>query len=376
MERSLLIQEAAEKSTELRDTLTLIQDAETRIKQVIFHSFLTNGSVEAIILRLIEETMKDLPESEDKAKYGEDLKANANHWLMVARYTNAVLEKAQTSKPEVVMPLQVDGQTDEDAYRRVAVMFEKGQPRQENYFAEALMATKQLASEMAGEPFRSSRVEFRGLEVKTNISIRAAAERRIRDQIHQAENSKITAVNRFIWISGHADCSKRCQPWQSRLYSTDGTSGTLEGHKYVPIEEATESNWVTTKTGKRWNNSILEGFNCRHYVIPFVPGTVPAIKYDPKIVERERAITERMRVMEQEIVKGKTLHKLLIEAERDNRLGIPRHQVVIAKANVRERYLAMNEKYQAFCHANQRAYYSWRTQILVDRSAGSKNIED
>jgi transposase-like protein len=370
LERYLKVEDAANKSEELRKTITLIQDAETRIKQVIFHSFLTQDHVEATIVRIIEETVKDLPENADKDKYAEDLKSNANHWLVIVKHSGMVLDALGTGTPRVLMP------TDKAEYKQIAALFERGQPREANYQQEVLRLTKTIAKEMAGTSFKSSTVDYKGLTMRTNISLRAAAERRIRDQIHHDDNARVIAENVLVWISGHVDCSDRCEPWQSKLYSTNGKTGTIEGHKYIPLETAINSNWVTTKAGKRWNNSILEGFNCRHYTIPFVPGTVPVIKYDPKIVARERAITARMRKMERDIITGKTLHRLLVEAERDNKLNLPKHAISDTKRQVVEMYRQMNEQYQAYCKENDRAYYPWRTQIQVDRQEAEKAVDE
>ena len=161
--------------------------------------------------------------------------------------------------------------------------------------------TKELAKQMAEKPFKSSTVSFGGLEMRTNISLRAAVERQVRDQIHRSDVDAIISTNRFVWISSHADASKRCEPWQGRLYSTDGSSSEIDGHQYIPLEVATQSNIVTTRNGTVYNNSVLVGFNCRHYVIPYVPGTVPVIQYDKQIVARERKVTEVV-AMEREII--------------------------------------------------------------------------
>lgn len=365
MERYLKISEAAENSKELRDTLTLIQDAETRIKGLIFHSFLAFDNVEVIIFRIIDETIKQMPDSEDKEKYKNDLLANANHWMMIAQIGH--VKFLELGMPTIKAEYQINGEINEIAYQQFSAMFEKGQPRQADYNTEVLRLTKTILNSMVDEPFRSSTVDYKGLVMKTNLSIRAAAERRIRDKIHQEDIDATTKGNRLVWISSHADCSERCEPWQGKLYSTDGTSGEIEGHKFIPLEIATNSNIVATRAGRQWNNSILVGFNCRHYSIPFVPGTIPVIRYDEKIIERERGITENMRKMEREIIKEKTRHKLLVEAEKNNNLNLPKHHIALLKRESIAKYQAMNERYQKYCNSRGRAYHPWRTQILVEK---------
>jgi len=366
MERYLKISEAVEKSQELKETLTLIQDAETRIKSIVFHSFLTSDNgVEVIILRIIDEAINKLPDSEDKEHYKNDLLANANHWLMIARIGN--IKAQELRMPTIKIELRDNGTINEWAYKQFSTMFEKGQPRQADYSSEVLRLTKTMLNGIVNDPLKAFTVNYEGLVMKTNISIRAAAERRIRDKIHQEDINAINKENPLVWISSHADCSERCEPWQGRLYSTDGTSGEIEGHKFIPIEVATNSNMIITSLGKQWNNSVLVGFNCRHYTIPFVPGTVPVIRYDEKIVAREREITKTMREMEREIIKEKTRHKLLVEAEKNNNLNLPKHSITRLIREAATKYRTLSAKYQNFCNSRGRAYHTWRTQILVDR---------
>lgn len=148
---------------------------------------------------------------------------------------------------------------------------------------------------------------------------------------------------------------------------------TLEGHKVYLLSDATNSNIVTTRNGNVWNNSILVGFNCRHYTIPFVPGTVPIIKYDPKIIEKEREITSMQRKYERAIVNGKTYHKLLVRAEKDGSSSMSKKKLARKKQEARNYYLTMNEKYKAFCSDNKRAYYPWRTQTMINNEFKEEN---
>ncbi len=81
---------------------------------------------------------------------------------------------------------------------------------------------------------------------------------------HEAQQDSIEQMRKdgvkLVWASTHVDCSRRCAPWQGKLYSLDGTYGEINGKKYQPLENATDI-WYTTKAGKRWKNGLL-GFNC------------------------------------------------------------------------------------------------------------------
>lgn len=101
-----------------------------------------------------------------------------------------------------------------------------------------------------------SKDEIKGADGRT---LRASAEMHVR---YEAQRNSIADMRRagvkLAWASTHRDCSPRCAPWQGKLYSLDGTSGTTEeGYPYQPLENATN---ILTKNGK-WFNGLF-GFNC------------------------------------------------------------------------------------------------------------------
>lgn len=92
-------------------------------------------------------------------------------------------------------------------------------------------------------------------------SLRNLSEMEVRYHDHLDNIDELKASGaRLVVCSSHADCSDRCAPWQGRIYSLDGTSGVVDGHRYVPLETATDV-WYTTKAGRRYKNGLL-GFNC------------------------------------------------------------------------------------------------------------------
>lgn len=140
------------------------------------------------------------------------------------------------------------------------------------------------------KPQYSSRVNLRNI---AEMTVRYERQKEHLDSIRQGGE-------RLVWIEPHANCSKRCEPWQGRLFSLDGTSGRIEGIPYVPIEAATDQ-FYTTKTGRTYKNGCITGYNCRHKTIPFKgaqsrPDTIPA-----SIVEKKRKEEERQRSMERRI---------------------------------------------------------------------------
>lgn len=102
-------------------------------------------------------------------------------------------------------------------------------------------------------------------------SLRNLAEMEVRYQGHKDEIEELKASGeKLVLCSTHADCSERCAPYQGRLYSLDGTSGEIDGIKYVPLEYATNNprDRYTTKAGRTYQNGLL-GFNCRHKLTPY-----------------------------------------------------------------------------------------------------------
>lgn len=180
-------------------------------------------------------------------------------------------------------------------------------------------------------------------------SLRNKAEMTARNDYHgkQLDDFKGKGVN-LVVCSVHSDCSKRCAPWQGKIYSLDGTSGTTaDGRKYIPLSTATDI-YATTKAGKVWKNGLL-GFNCRHKLYEYREGITI-----PRVSERERrkdyAITERQRQYERAIRE--------LKAERDTTLDAERRKKDRAKIT------ALTEKYIKFSKKNNRAFYPDRIKII------------
>ena len=185
--------------------------------------------------------------------------------------------------------------------------------------------------------------------VKHINSLRNRAELEVRYTGHLENIEKLKEQGVHLVISSsHADCSERCQPWQNRVFSLDGTSGTApDGRKYVPLEDATDI-YYTTKTGKRWKNGLL-GFNCRHFLVPYKDG----YKFPKPNVKEERkqyGITVKQRQLERNVRYWRT--KAVYYK------GTPMEKQAKARA------VSWNNRYIAFSKANGRAYYPSRTKIL------------
>lgn len=188
-------------------------------------------------------------------------------------------------------------------------------------------------------------------------TLRNRAEMEVRYQYHldTIEDFKTRGINLVI-ASTHADCSERCRPWQGRVYSLDGTSGTTDdGRKYVPLEQATDV-YYTTKAGKTYKNGLL-GFNCRHFLVEYKSGyRFP--NPDPEEERKQYAITVKQRQMEREVRKWRII--------RDVNKGIDRERYLKA----RKKAIAANRAYEAFSKKHNRAFYPSRVDITIEAFAG------
>lgn len=178
-------------------------------------------------------------------------------------------------------------------------------------------------------------------------SLRNLAEMEVRynDHLESIEALKKSSV-KLVVCSSHADCSERCAKWQGRIYSLDHTYGKINGHYYVPLEEATDV-WYTTKAGRRYKNGLL-GFNCRHYLKEYTGELLPTVSEKER--KKQYEITERQRTLERAARKW--------EAEANTQKGITSSGYKAARAKAEQAY----DEYLKFCKDNKRAAYPIRAK--------------
>lgn len=188
-------------------------------------------------------------------------------------------------------------------------------------------------------------------DVSGRNSLRNRAEMEVRYDNHLESISKLKeGGNKLVVASSHADCSQRCSPWQGRVYSLDGTSGTTpDGRKFVPLEEATDI-YYTTKAGRTYKNGLL-GFNCRHYLMPYKDGLKPP-KPNKELERKEREITQRQRELERNVRLWRT--RALEYKNVDYN----------AYRQAKEQAIKWNKYYIEFSKNNGRAYYPSRTKLI------------
>lgn len=206
-----------------------------------------------------------------------------------------------------------------------------------DYIKQVQDAWRELATSEAKDSY-SERVSLRNIAEMT--------------ERWKAKQEEIEALrdNDLVWISTHANCSERCQPWQGKLYSISGRTGTIDGIQFQPLRNATDI-FYTTKEGKTYRNGCISGFNCRHTLSVYAKGNKP-IEVSDKVIAKYRAIEENQRAMERAIREKRALAIGLKD--------INRPQARFFASQSKELY----EQYKAYCDKNKVAYYPARCKVF------------
>lgn len=184
---------------------------------------------------------------------------------------------------------------------------------------------------------------------RNTLRNRAEMEVRYKGHLDQINGMRSSGV-KLVIASTHSDCSDRCRPWQGRVYSLDGSSGTTDdGRSYVPLETATDV-YYTTKAGVTYKNGLL-GFNCRHYLTPYKSG-LRFPQWGNKTEDRQYDITKKQRYMERSVRKYKYRAEMYKGQDAD------------AYKEARRKIVLWEKKYADFCKNNHRAIERTRTTIL------------
>ena len=236
----------------------------------------------------------------------------------------------------------------------------------QTYFGDMQKAVKQAMA------------DFEALEVKpkyyANVNPRNIAEMSVR--FNEYKRQKRELINQgveLVLVPSHANCSKRCQPFQGRVYSLNGTSGFIDGRHYIPIEEVSDNMTYTSKNTGRTYPCGLFSYNCRHFMTPYQKGmNIERIPDD--VIERRRELEMEQRKMERNIrsMREKAeLYRILYKHSKDEQM-----RKIARGAELKARNL--KAKYIAFSQENHIAYIPTRLQILAGenryvRTVGKKD---
>lgn len=340
---------------------SLIDDLQTQLKILIVLAIMSGwtwAAVNMAIGKIIQEADEiEIPELRERSKrsllnfatveyrklssatQGIDLK-------LVDKVENYVEKPTQRTAESLVQAMSQNGMS-------VDGVMEYGQSQGQWWTIE------QPLKEFSKDYMKKVRSAFSDLaqssakdDYASNVSLRNISEMTVRYERKLEEIDKLKAEGKnLVWISAHANCSKRCQAAQGKLYSLDGSSGKIDGHKYRPLEDVTEV-YTTTKAGKSYRNGIIYGFNCRHYLIPYNDGNKP-IQVPADIVAKQREINDMQRAMERRV---RDLRELAVTTPlKEDRTW--------ARKNAVKAY----EEYKNYCRKNKVAYYPSRVQVWSEQ---------
>lgn len=327
----------------------LIEDTETEIKLLIKEEMLKQSGFKKIndkVVKLISSAIDELESKELKEVAERSLLDYATRVYYYLERTFKSLNLARIWALNAVLRGQQTIQQTRIVNKMMAEEVNKGYARAvplgiyaKDYMKQVKDRLEYLSKVVAKDDY-SERVSLRNI---AEMQVRAEEkEKKLKNLVDKGVN--------LVWIVPHANCSKRCEPWQGKLYSLDGTYGSIDGIKYQPLKNAMDV-YETTKSGKIYKNGCISGFNCRHQLEPYKDGNEPT-EIPAKVIDREREINDKQRYLERGVRDWKEKAVLL--------KGIDNESYAFARKKARE----WNSKYIQYSKANNVAYYPSRVDIL------------
>lgn len=164
----------------------------------------------------------------------------------------------------------------------------------DKYYREVHKETKQLLANFTELT--------EGKQYLIRVNPRSISEMNVRFQAYQAQKQKLISDGvKLVYVPPHSNCSKRCQPYQGKVYSLTGQREQYDRGTAIPIEDVAENVTVQGKRDpSRTYYAGLFSYNCRHRMRPYHDGQF--LEVIPKdVIESTRKIEQRQREMEREI---------------------------------------------------------------------------
>ena len=324
---------------------------ELQIKETVLHDLLNGQDKQETfqkIKRIIAEFVGKIHDVNVRLQFEKGLSQGA-----VKIYRQTADRLRQTSE-SLAVPIVYLGAI---VFGRRKPLSPAGSSEMREYLFEDRIEVPELRKKVKAELERLI-ADISDVEIKDvrGSTLRNLAEMHVRREYQQTSIKQMRANGvKLVWASTHVDCSKRCFPWQGKLYSLDGTYGKTEtGVSYQPLENAVNVSY-TTRSGKTYMNGLL-GFNCRHRLIPYNDKQEPPKGFTREQTEKAVKLDEQQRKMEREIRKVKQRAFLLRgvqDVEKD------------AAGNLFAQARKMTEEYRAFCRKNNRVAMIFRTQVTT-----------
>lgn len=194
----------------------------------------------------------------------------------------------------------------------------------------------------------------------TNVNPRNIAEMSVRFEAYKNTKQQLKDKGtRLVYVPSHSNCSKRCQPYQGKVYSLDGTSGTIDGRRFIPIEDVAENvTYKSERTGRTYYNGLFS-YNCRHTLEPYEKGM--NIQQIPSgVIEKTREAEMQQREMERHyrsLREKEELYRIVYKHSKNEEI---RKEATAIRAEA----AALRKQYAAFSKKSGLAYLPNRLQIM------------
>lgn len=330
---------ASPQSTVAEEILTLISTTTNSIKAYIVASI--NDGLDATVItkelnKRIAEAVKGITNDVLKAQTRQSLVTAAKSWYWQYTKSLDILNRNLGNK----LGVNLVGLSYNKVMPQLRSYIELNKQTATPVIADYQMKVKAVVRALATEPVKV--ITRKDGKVYT-ASLRNRAESLVRYEANLEDIKTLKDSNvKLMWISSHPNCSKRCEPWQGRLYSLDGSSGVVDGIKYTPLAEA-----IAGTMGN--GNGILNGYNCRHRGVEYTRGSRGPVEYSKQEIALERSIDQRQRSYENRIRNLKSEEQLYRASN-----------FVKDAQRVRARWRLLTQRYQEFSQKNGRAFYRWR----------------
>ena len=329
----------------------LIEEAQSEIKVIVTDGVMRQLGFKAIdykVQKRIEKLVNELESEPLKMRCKIDLFRFANRIYLMLKplFINVDLAVLMSIRKVAEREATIKDIKTAEKYLRADIpsrVFERAVPL-DMYAKDYMKLVEQRLQEIAG------------LEAKPDydvrVSLRNIAEMQVRQERHETELKNLVDKKiDLVWIVPHANCSKRCEKWQGKLYSISGNYGTIDGVDYQPLTNATDI-YETTKRGKVYKNGCISGFNCRHKLEPYKKGNTP-VEIPAKVVEKERKINNMQRYLERGVRNWRD-DALMFKTIKDTK------KYIYCMRKAKE----WNERYIEYSRQNDVAYYPSRTKII------------
>lgn len=342
--------------------LLIVTTATTRVKEEITRSLAEGLSQEELtktLNKIIDDYCKRIANEELREKARKALVTSARKWYYQLSQTINILNRnvinnfpGGTYTADIRNLMSNLNKVNLNAIRPYLDQTRKGLAVIEDYRKKLNVALKALAA----EPPKV--VETEGRKAYT-VSLRNRAEMAVRYEANMRDLERLIAEGvEYVWTSSHPDASPRCAPHQGKLYSINpnNRSGVIDGYRYTYLPDVLKLNN---------GNSIINGYNCRHRLIPYQKGSAPPMEYTKEEIQREYRNDQIQRRYENQIRQLKTEERLMRAAGN-----------IEEAKKLRKRWRRLTRKYEIESLKMGRAFYRWRTIVSEDEEYYTATIAE